>query len=67
MELSRTLIPGYLYRFSNKKYSGIRICFEPQTGNRCTEQATVPLVESSYCKGAFDLMGWEKLPPSAFL
>jgi hypothetical protein len=51
------------------KCSGIRICFEPQIRNRCTsEQAnvTVPL-ECSYCKGAFDLMGWEKLAPLVLL
>jgi uncharacterized protein YbcC (UPF0753/DUF2309 family) len=65
--LARTLIPGYLYRFSNKNTAAYESVFEPQIRNTCTsEQVNVaaPLVEQvAIVKGAFDLMGWEKLAP----
>ncbi|CAM2824117.1 DUF2309 domain-containing protein [Flavobacterium frigoris] len=65
--IARTLMPGYLYRLNNKNRADYEAVFEPQIRNTCTtEQAhiTIPLEEKvAIVKGAFDLMGWEKLAP----
>jgi hypothetical protein len=58
--IARTLAPGYLYRF-NKNGSGVRIYFEPQIRNMPNRRILMFLWQKGAdCKGAFDLMGWEK-------
>jgi hypothetical protein len=65
--LARTILPGYLYRFNQNNAADYESIFEPQIRNTCTPEQThvdIPLAEKvAIVKGAFDLMGWEKLAP----
>jgi uncharacterized protein YbcC (UPF0753/DUF2309 family) len=65
--IARTLAPGYLYRFNKNNTAAYESICEPQIGNTCTTEQThldIPLAEKvAIVKGAFDLMGWEKLAP----
>jgi hypothetical protein len=65
--IARTLSPGYLYRFNKTNTPDYESICEPDIKNTCTTELPsldIPLEEKvAIVKGAFDLMGWEKLAP----
>jgi uncharacterized protein YbcC (UPF0753/DUF2309 family) len=65
--IARTLSPGYLYRFNKTNTADYESICEPDIKNTCTTalpSLDIPLEEKvAIVKGAFDLMGWEKLAP----
>ncbi|MFB0910857.1 MAG: Na-translocating system protein MpsB, partial [Flavobacterium sp.] len=65
--IARTLVPGHLYWFNKNNTTAYESICEPQIGNTDAAEKThldIPLAEKvAIVKGAFDLMGWEKLAP----